>query len=202
MDSSVSKLVSLPIVTEILERLERELSPQYTFHSAQHSRDVLNEVILFSETESRAPREIELLAIAAAYHDAGFLEREKENEPIGAEIAAEAMERFGGYSGDEIALVKQMICDTRLIVGETGLHQAANNELSRYLLDADVSNFGRADFFDKLERVVQERGGDRTKELNATLVLMKNHDWCTEAARTLRGAKKKENIEELQKMLS
>ncbi len=201
MVSSIENFVSLPIIAEIFDRLQRELPAEYTFHSAQHARDVMHEAILFSETESRSKREVELLAIAAAYHDAGFLQQAIENEAIGAEIATAALIEHGGYSDDEVQLVQQMICDTRLIPGEDGLYQSASNDLSRYLLDADVSNFGRADFFDKLERLIQERGVERLPELYATLKLMKNHDWLTDAARSLREDKKQENIAQLEALL-
>lgn len=199
---TVAHLISLPIISTILQRLSNELPERCTFHSAQHSRDVLNEAVLFSDTAGRSPREQLLLAVSAAFHDAGFLTQPVDNEPIGAEMAADAMAQDGGFTPGEVELVKQMILDTRLISGPNGLQQEASTELSGFLLDADLSNFGRADFFDKLERLVKERGGDRLTELRGTLSLMQNHSWCTDAAHSLRDKKKQENIARLKSMIA
>ena len=58
-------------------------------------------------------RDALLLAIAAAFHDAGFLKQLPKNEPIGANIAVEAMAKSGRFSLEERELVEQMILDTR-----------------------------------------------------------------------------------------
>ena len=164
VSAAIVELTAKPIISSILDRLEAELDSSLAYHAAQHTRDVLGEVVLFSVTEDRPKREIELLAVAAAYHDAGFLVQRNDNEPIAASMVEEAMLDSGHYTEQEIELVKDMILDTKLIYTSEGPQQKASSELSRYLLDADMSNFGRADFFEKLDQVVKERNSVKKQE--------------------------------------
>lgn len=199
--AKLAELEQIPIVTEILERLSVGLPSELTFHSYLHIQDVLREAVIFAVHDYRSERELELLAIAAAYHDSGFLEDQEDHEAIGAQMAEEAMRRSGEYAEDEISLVRTMILDTRLITTPTGLKQKARTRLSEYLLDADLSNFGRGDFFERLDAHYLEVGAEREEELETTLDLMTNHDWCTSAARALRQKKKEENIAELTELI-
>jgi len=150
-----------PIVSGTLALLARDLPKELSYHALPHTEDVISEAIRFAVTDNLAPREIELLAIAAACHDFGFVKSPVLNEPIGAAHAREQMERSGGYSSEEINLVERMILDTALVDTGNGPRQIPSTDLSRYLLDADLSNFGRDDFFDKGELQRKELGQDQ-----------------------------------------
>lgn len=198
----IEKLEQKPIIAEIFQILGENLSASLTFHSLLHSRDVLRQAIIFALYDGKDEREVELLGVAAAYHDAGFLERREDNEILGANMAEEAMRSFGGYSEKEIELVKTMILDTKLIDTPTGMKQNARTRLSEYLLDADLSNFGREDFFDRMDALCHETGADRDEELLRTLEFMSNHEWCTDAATALRQERKEENMAELRQLIA
>lgn len=151
-------LRGFPIIATILQRLRAELPSTLTYHTAAHTDDVFHEVILFAMLDDVPPRQLELLAIGAAYHDSGFLRQMQANEVVGAGIAAEAMRADGSYSDEEIRTVVAMIEDTLVRPVEGGLAQIPSQEISKYLLDADLSNVGREDFFDKSELVRTEIG--------------------------------------------
>jgi hypothetical protein len=69
-----------------------------------------------------------------------------------------------------------------------------------YMLDADVSNFGREDFFACMEKIAKETGVDlanqtsRAKMYAFVINLLENHSWHTEGARTLRDDQKQKNL--------
>jgi signal transduction histidine kinase/predicted metal-dependent HD superfamily phosphohydrolase len=189
-----NKVRQLPIVAHIIDRLWLELPRELYYHSASHTEDVLHEVIMLSQAAQLPDRQKQLLYIAAAYHDAGFLKISMDNERFGAQYAAEAMSQFGGYENEEIELVKRMILDTRLQSSQEGLRQIPSNELSGYLLDADMSNLGRDDFVEKLELLRREFGFDRVLFLRRTLDLIQHHQWHTLVAREMRQAKTLENV--------
>ncbi len=192
----------LPVVDEIFHILERGLSKNLYYHTFSHTLDVFHESLLFASYDHRAMRECELVAIAAAYHDAGFLHQPRDNERIGARMAREAMVRHG-YSDDEVSLVARMIEDTELRPQTRGFAQIPSQEISGYLLDADLSNFGRDDFFEKAELVRQEIGAPKNRaSLKKVLLLMQAHRWYTPAAQALRDGKKQQNLEELKQRLS
>lgn len=199
----LEKLRALPIVAEALRQLREKLPPKLRYHVAEHTDDVMSEAITFALADGLTDRPLELLAIGAAYHDLGFIETEIENEAIGARLAAAAMRRFGGYSEREIEIVGQMINATKVIVDERGPHHRPLNEISKYLIDADVSNFGRDDFLVKANQVCEETGAtDRPSFFNVLLKFLENHQWYSEAALRARSSKKQENMAMLRRMLA
>ncbi|MCB0323943.1 MAG: HD domain-containing protein [Bdellovibrionales bacterium] len=198
IEETIAAMEAHPVVAAILTRLDEEVPGRYTFHSASHSRDVLREAVYFAVHDRRTPREIELIAIAAAFHDAGFIQGPVGHEARGAEDAANAMRDYGGFTEEEIAQVRQMILDTQLLDGARGPCQRASIELSGYLLDADLSNFGRDDFFTRLDAIIQEQQTDEQQLVRSTRDLMRRHTWITPAAQALRGEKKQGNIEALE----
>lgn len=190
-----------PIISLILNKLNQDLPSDLFYHSVEHTEDVFEEAVRYALCEGLKEKEIELLAIAAAYHDAGFIEKRSDNEEIGAAMAEQAM-REHNYSSDEIDCVKTMILDTHLINTDIGLKQLPSSKLSKFLLDADLSNFGSNDFFLKSELLRKETGEPKEVFLKKSLSLVINHEWLTIAARTLRQKKKQENIVELSKLVS
>lgn len=200
---SLAKLRALPIVAEALKLLRDKLPKHLRYHIAEHTDDVLKEAITFALADGLSERPLELLAIGAAYHDLGFIETEVDNEAIGARLAVEAMRRFGGYSEREIEIVGQMIHATKVIVDERGPHHRPLNQVSKYLIDADVSNFGRDDFLSKADLVREESGmKDRRSFFQSLLKFLENHQWYSDAALRTRSGKKMENVATLQRMLA
>ncbi len=194
-DETAKACAEHPVVKQMLERLRRELSPDLHYHSADHTEDVLREVLLFAATDGLTAREQLLLAIAAAYHDAGFLVRRDENELIAAQMARSAMEASGGFTPAECQQVYEMIEDTIVRVVPNGLAEIPRSKLAGYLLDADLSNFGRADFDQKRALIAAELklAGRETTPQN-TAKLLRAHRWHTPAARQLREAQKQKNL--------
>lgn len=197
----LAQFLAMPIVADVFRRLETELAANYVYHNLDHSKDVLSEALNFAIAESVDQRSLELLVIAAAYHEAGFLVRAQANEGFAAEMAKNAMQAAGGYSEEEIQLVCQMILDTELQNIYRGPAQVATTELSKYLLDADVANLGRDDFFTKMELIGQEANIERQTLLKQTLQLCRAHKWQTKTAADRLEAKKQENMEQLLAML-
>jgi len=185
-----------PMIARVLSRLRADLPKNLFYHAVEHTEDVLAEVVLFSLQGKVSTDDLELLAIAAAFHDAGYIERYVDNEVIGARMARAAMEAER-FSTERIAAVERMVLDTRLVRTGAGPRQIATSALSKYLLDADLSNFGRTDFFDKGELQRRELGIDRERFLRRTFALISSHSWQTDAARTLRQPTKEENLRKL-----
>jgi len=178
------------------------LPPTLTYHTASHTDDVLAEVVAFATSDGLAEREIELLAIGAAFHDLGFIEQRTRNEGIGARLAGEAMRRVGGYTAEEIALVETMIRDTEVKLLPEGPRQVPTTELSKYLCDADVSNLGRPDFFEKAELVRRELDLPRSEQTARNLrAFIGGHRWYTPAAVATRTEGKAANVAALDRLI-
>lgn len=191
---ALAHLIALPLVQEALTLLDKALPDNLSYHTKGHTLEVLRESIRFAVTEGLSERELELLAIAAAFHDTGFIKSPVANELISAEFAREALQRAGGFSTREIQLVEQMILDTKLVELPAGPQQIPSTKLSRYLLDADLSNLGRDDFFDKSELLRQELGVEERSFRSRSLQVFTAHLWLTQAAHALGQKKKEENL--------
>jgi uncharacterized protein len=191
----------LPIIAGIFNRLRAELPAKLVYHAYPHSQDVFEEAIRFAVIGGLNSRDMELVAIAAAFHDAGFITTPVANEPIAAELAATEMHK-AGYSAAECALVRQMILDTALISTPRGLVQSPSTPLSGYLLDADLGNLGRDDFFHKGDLQRQETNVEESTFWKTTLSLIQAHSWITPVARAMRDMKQRRNIALLEEKLA
>jgi predicted metal-dependent HD superfamily phosphohydrolase len=196
-DKGVKDLLQHPIVSEAITRLERNLPTQLTYHSIEHSLDVIRESIGLASDDALSARETELLAIASAWHDIGYIHTPHNNEPLAAKSLCEYLQDNRDYSAEEISLLRQMILDTALIPQEKTLIQSPSTNLSRYLLDADLANFGRDDFFEKSELQRKEVGAALEPFQKSTLALLQAHNWLTPAATRKWSAKKEANLKAL-----
>ena len=204
MESELEQLfqeyITIPVVSALRKKLLKELSAKLKFHSSWHTDDVIREAIRFGKADNLSEKDLTLLVIAAAFHDAGYIDGPKDHESRSAKLAAEAMGK-SGYTIEEIKRVTTMILDTKVTETSKGLIQNPTSELSKYLLDADLSNFGREDFFSRLEDNIAESGDNRETVLTRTLVFLENHIWLTEGARRFREQKQKENAAQLKAIL-
>ena len=187
------------LIAEVLDTLSRELSQKLRYHCVEHTKEVLGETVLFAHHDGLEAHNIELLSIAAAYHDAGYLERYPDNEVIGAAMAAKAMRSNGVYTEADIAEVEKMIMSTTFIQAS---RRVCHSPLSAYLMDADWGVFGREDFFEKCEQLIEETGAKSEVFYRQSLELVTNHVWLTPAAHELRETKKQQNIEALKEQLN
>lgn len=184
----------------ILATLKEELPSALDYHNVGHTLDVLEQALCLADLAQLSERERELLVVAAIYHDAGFLRQNALNEPIGAELAAEAMITTGGYTKHEIKIVKHMILDTTLLMNDCA--QISNTELSPYLLDADLSNLGRECFWEQTKAVASEAGIAFCDFLPISLGLMQRHSWQSDVGYQLYEQQKQQNIADLKLRLN
>ena len=145
--ASLDRLMSHPLVSEALQVLDKLPEGLY-YHNKQHTVNVISAAVKCAELDGISSRDLELLAIAAAWHDTGYIIRRNQNEIIGADLAREAMIRTGLYLPEEIAQVTAAILDTEVAMdpASASFIQTARGRLSPWLLDGDLSNFGSSDY--------------------------------------------------------
>ena len=197
----IEKLKKNPIIRKAFDMLD-DLPEYLRYHTKEHTEDVFHEAILFGIHDGLGEKELEKIAVAAAWHDIGFLIKQNNNETAAVSLfEREAFLLNLDYVND----IKKMIMDTKLEITENGPEILMKYNISAYLLDADVSNFGRPDFKDKMNLIAEESKMDlnnkeiKIKFLKFTLTLLKNQNWHTNAARELRQEQKMINIAELEK---
>lgn len=192
-----------PVIAAAFKRLARDLLPAVCYHVLSHSEDVLGEALLFAQEDKIPERELTLLAVAAAYHDIGFTMQMVENEELGAEEARRALLADGGFTAAEIETVVQAIRDTRVQSTAAGPRQLPTVSIAKYLIDADVSNLGREDFFEKAELVRAEMGAkNRPRFYRELLTFIESQQWYSAAAAAQRQAGKARNVALLRERLA
>lgn len=183
-----------------LERLERELSPIMYYHSLEHTRD---EVVPAAEQIAAAEgvngEALTLLRTAAYFHDLGYIVRSKDHEDISAQIAAEALPRFG-YDPDQVQAIQRMIMATKL-------PQSPHTHLEEILADADLYVLGEDDCLERnhaLRAEIAANGNVQTDErwYTGQLKFIQDHRYFTSTARLLRDDQKRKNISMMAKLLA
>jgi predicted metal-dependent HD superfamily phosphohydrolase len=126
------------IQQKIINRLQKELDPALIYHNVSHTLDVMKQAESIARSEGIGPgHKSDLLNIAAAYHDCGFLYVYKGHEEKGCEIVRTDL--AGILSEKDL----DIICG---IIMATKIPQTPHNLLEEIICDADLDYLGRDDF--------------------------------------------------------
>jgi hypothetical protein len=123
----------------ILARLQQELPAHLLYHGHHHTLDVLEATERIAMHQQVTSHELNLLLVAAAYHDCGFLTTYANHELAGCAIAQEQLPAFG-FNTQDIEAICAMIMATKV-------PQDPKSRLADILCDADLDYLGRDDFF-------------------------------------------------------
>jgi predicted metal-dependent HD superfamily phosphohydrolase len=121
-------------IDHILSRLEKDLPETLYYHGRHHAVDVLESAKMIAKSENVTLEEINLLLVAAAYHDCGFLNKYKNHEEESCKIARGALPQFGF---DDVSVVK--VCE---MIMATKVPQNPHSKLAEILCDADLDYLG------------------------------------------------------------
>lgn len=195
--------VSIPdyagAVDYALSRLRIELPPRLTYHNVAHTEvDVLPAAVRLAKLSNLAEPDLELLKVAAAFHDIGQITTSLGHEQIGVVLISEVLPRFG-FSSADIERVTGMIMATEM-------PQTPLNQEQELLCDADLDSLGREDFFPVSKALWRERATcgmviPWQTWLTIQLQFLQSHAYFTPAAQTLRNAGKQKNIELLERLV-
>lgn len=198
----------LDIINDAIELLKngrsrmKGLSPSLHYHNLNHTLNVLYWSMVLAHLGNLSYTQRKLLAIAAAYHDTGYLKRRKKNEPIGVAFALDAMGKYGGYSEEDINEVTLMIASTEMVPFRDTFRQKPQSELSKFLCDADLFSFGRPDMLVYSSALMQEYGETNwTEFLKKSLKVMKAHKWHSGPAKVIFGKQKEMNMVEIRSII-
>jgi uncharacterized protein len=123
----------------VLEKL-RNLDPRLTYHSVDHTIDVINQVERIAIEEGISDsKDIYLLKIAALYHDTGFLYTYAQHEEKSCDIFLQDAKLFG-LTDEEVKKITELIMVTKI-------PQSPKNLMEQIICDADLDYLGRNDFF-------------------------------------------------------
>lgn len=196
------EIIRNPEVTEALLLLDL-LPENLWYHNKEHTLDVLRETILFALADGVSREVIDTMAVAAAWHDVGYVERYENNESVAVDLFKKS-KAFQNLSEEQRHEIISNILDTQMVINDGKPYLLQRKSKYGYVLDADVSNFGREDYFEKRSKVGQELGLDlldidvKKKFFSFAMELLRNQEWKTSSARLLRQSQKEKNLKTIQ----
>jgi len=179
------------IQQKMIDRLRHQLEPGLIYHNLEHTLDVMKQ----SESIARAEginnaHELDLLNLAAAYHDSGFLFTYKNHEEKSCEILKNDLD--GMLSKEDTEIVCGMIMATRI-------PQSPKTYLENIICDADLDYLGRSDFepiSNNLYKEFIDYGVIKEKDdWNAIQIkFLETHSYFTTSSFQKRNTKKQEHL--------
>ncbi|KKQ94173.1 MAG: hypothetical protein UT66_C0013G0015 [candidate division CPR2 bacterium GW2011_GWC1_39_9] len=206
-------------LTEMAEKYGPNGETPLAYHNPAHVAEVMKAALNIGDLACQHGKikssDLDLLAIAAFFHDIEQGMGSGANEDESACIAAEKMRETGAFSDEEIQAVQSMIRSTKVRFDENGImHQlvmdVGHGYLPLIMADADLSIMGAAPevYWDYMEWLLQEmkKTAYPSKEkrrdfLKGIETLLKSHTFFTEEAQALYG-RQEENLFVCRKLLA
>ncbi|HEX7845049.1 MAG TPA: YitT family protein [Chitinophagaceae bacterium] len=178
----------------LMPKLEKELSSQFSYHNADHTKYVIAAAEQLAKTENISGEELVLLRTAALFHDSGFLRQSTGHEEVSCRIANECLPGFG-YSDKQIGLICSAIMATRL-------PQTPQDHLGEILADADLFYLGKEKYSTTAAKLFKEfkvLGILKTEDewLQKQVQFLSAHHYFTKSANEQLEEKKQETLKEL-----
>jgi predicted metal-dependent HD superfamily phosphohydrolase len=126
-------------LAEVIGRMRLELDRRYTYHTVEHTLDVIKCCEEISFAEGLNESENLILQISALFHDTGFLLSRKNHEERSVDIFTEARAEF--------QLEPSHIREIENCIRATRVPQEPQSRLEQIICDADLDYLGRIDFW-------------------------------------------------------
>lgn len=177
----------------IVALLEADM-PKLPYHNLAHIYDVLDAALVIAKSEQASEDEINLLRLAALFHDAGYIYSSSNHEERGAQMARDILPKYG-LTNEQIATIGNVILVTRI-------PQSPRTRLEKIMCDADLDYLGRDDFYKIGERLLEEMKMvgvvETEREWNIMQkTFLESHRYHTDYSKKSREALKRQRLEEI-----
>jgi len=183
----------------IVKKLRQELPDDLTYHSVDHTVGVIDNAITIGKAEGLSKQEMDLVTVAAAFHDSGFLIDHKDHEENGCKLVEEYASKFN-MNNSQVESVKQMIMSTKI-------PQSPKSKLDKILCDADLYYLGGKrydEISDRLFTELKSRGVqiDSEQWVDSQIAFLSAHDYWTDFSKAQREAGKQKVLKDLKNLVS
>lgn len=184
----------------VLSQLYSKTPSNHVYHDVDHTKNVAETAEIIGRASNINDDELEIVIIAAWFHDLGYIVKIEGHEEISASYA-EAFLTKENYPKEKIEKVKQCILATKV-------PQKPKNILEKIICDADLSHLGKKSFKDRNDLFREEfefyfgRPLTEYEWLKKSIDFLTEHKFFTEYANREYEEQKKENIAKLKEELS
>ncbi len=179
--------------------LEEELPSDLKYHSTDHTEFVVQAAEEIGENMRFNAQEMEVLMLAAWFHDVGYKNGLQDHEQLGAQVALEFLSKEG-YDDELAAKVAGCIMATQM-------PQTPRNRVEEALCDADLLHLADPEYFEKAGLLHQEIETTKGVEIGEKEWMKMNkrfiseHSYFTSYARQNYRPAKQENLKKVKKKL-
>ena len=185
--------------TYVLSILTTRTPVENFYHDVNHTREVVQSIIEIGIGEKLSEDELEMIQIAAWFHDVGYIEKTDGHEKVSVEYARNFLTELQ-YPSDKIEIIIGAILATKV-------PQKPNNKFDKILCDADLFHLGKELFFNRIDRYRVEYEnylGHKLSErdwLVKTIDFVKDQNFYTDYAQRNFNNQKNENLRLLNEQL-
>jgi uncharacterized protein len=187
--------IYISVKAHVIAKLKADLPAKFTYHSLEHTLDVLEQVQRIIKAENIHDEEnLFLVQMAALYHDTGFLFVYTGHEAKSCELANKELPAFG-VTQEQLEKIGGMIMATKI-------PQSPLNILEEAICDADLDYLGRDDFeeiSDNLYKEFTEFGivKDYDQWMKMQVGFFESHHYFTKSSRATREPMKQEQLKKI-----
>jgi predicted metal-dependent HD superfamily phosphohydrolase len=181
-------------------KLAAEIPGTFHYHNLGHTQEVVEAAEEIASAENVSNEDLEILLLAAWFHDTGYTQTYDEHEAESAAIA----DRFLSEKGFPETRKKEVI---QLILA-TKYPPNPESLLEEIICDADTYSLGTADYMDKNQKIRQEwlevHGSEYEDRewLEMSIAFLQKHRYFTDFAKRNLEDGKLRNIKNLREKLS
>ncbi len=184
------------IITEagifVTNLLKQETPEKYSYHTLDHTVRVVKNAILIGAKEGLTSEEMDILRIAAWFHDTGYTKIYQGHETESAALA----DKFLSQKEVDSQMRKEV---TECILA-TAFLQSAKGRIAKVLCDADLMHLGQKEYFELAEKLRLEHknvGIGQIKKAdfdNGSIKLFEEHSYYTDFCKNTLLEPKAENL--------
>lgn len=195
IDSQIVKQVK----DYVVKVLNQQLPEDITYHSINHTMDVVASVNEIAAKQGMDEVSVEILNIAAWFHDIGYIKGYDNHEVKSAEIAKDYLSKMG-CPQDVIEKVVGCIMATQM-------PQSPKNDLEQVLCDGDLMHLADDNYFQKADLLHKEIEKTRlckipeNEWLEMNQEFLNNHCFFTDYAKSNYESAVKENLRKVRERL-
>lgn len=198
MNKMAEKTIVAAAERYVTALLKEKLTEDHRYHSLQHTFKVRDAALALGKSMGLNEEGLELLGLAALFHDTGFTETYEGHEAISGQIAQAFLESHG-YPEEKI----NQVC---LLIDATYPAKYPASTLEQVIKDADLSNLGSEGYFETLKDLRYEWAVFLNQAYNdrewykMNYKFVKDHEYFTPAAQAHYGHQWKDNRRKLKEL--
>jgi predicted metal-dependent HD superfamily phosphohydrolase len=190
----MDKLITRQAEDFIKDLFERKLPEELIYHDLVHTRYVVDQAGIIGKHSGLSNDELNLVKVAAWFHDSGFVVSSTGHEEESQKIAAEFLSSKG-VETDQIERVNRCIRATKMP------QDPGEDNLARVVCDADMAYLSEEFYFSRTSLLRKEWNKESDKKLSKrayfkkTIKMFNNHSYFTGYGREAFSPGKAKNLQ-------